>query len=170
VKVVGGSDESGIAAETRCTYCKTRTRCMHPLRRLFETGPNTLAQIAALLAENAVFHSAVLVRPVEGREKVAAMFFMSHGVRQGTYIEEYRLDDRTTFLRWKGTIHGHEFESFEVLTDNDQGLLIERSVAYRPFPAARMVRQEMYADLRDVLGPDYWEYPAEDRVGIEAEN
>jgi hypothetical protein len=143
---------------------------MHPLRKLFEAGPNTIAKFEALLAENAVFHSGVLVRPVEGREKVAAMFFVSQRVRQGTYVEEYRLDDRTTFLRWKGTIHGHEFESFEVLTDNEQGLLFERIVAYRPFPAARIVREEMFADLKDVLGPSYWEYPVEDRNGMEAES
>jgi hypothetical protein len=143
---------------------------MHPLRKLFEAGPNTIAKIEALLAENAVFHSGVLVRPLKGREKVAAMFFVSQRVRQGTYVEEYRLDDRTTFLRWKGTIHGHEFESLEVLTGDEQGLLIERTVAYRPFPAARILREEMYADLNGVLGPEYWEYPGEDRGEIEAES
>jgi uncharacterized protein with FMN-binding domain len=139
---------------------------MHPLRKLFEAGPNTLAQIAALLAENAVFHSPMLIRPVEGREKVAAIFSVSHRVRQGSYIGEYRLNDRNTFLRWKGTIHGHQLESFEVLTDNDEGLLMERTVAYRPFPALRILREEMYADLKDVLGSDYWEYSAEDSAEI----
>jgi hypothetical protein len=46
-----------------------------------------------------------------------------------------RLDDCTTFLWWKGTIDGHEIESFDVLVDNAEGLLQERTVAYRPFPA-----------------------------------
>jgi len=65
-----------------------------------------------------------------------AVLFVSRCVRQGTYIEEYRLDARTIFLRWKGKIHGDEFDSFEVLTDNELGLLLERTVAYRPFPAS----------------------------------
>lgn len=134
---------------------------MHPLRKLFEAGPSTIAQIAALLAQDVVFHSAVLVRPVEGREKVAAFFSVSRRFRRGAYTEEYRLDDRTTFLRCKGTIRGHELESLEVLTDNEQGLLRERTIAYRPFPAARIYRDEIYADLKGVIGPEYWEYPAE---------
>jgi hypothetical protein len=134
---------------------------MHPLRKLREAGPSTLAQIKALLAENAVFRSPVLAKSVEGREKVAALFAVSLGVRHGSYTAEYRLDDRNTFLRWKGTIHGHEIESFEVLTDNDQGLLVERTLAFRPFPALKILREEMYGDLKNVLGPEYWEYPAE---------
>jgi hypothetical protein len=52
---------------------------MHPLRRLREAGPSALAKIKELLAEDAVYHSPVLVRPVEGREKVAAMFAVSLG-------------------------------------------------------------------------------------------
>lgn len=136
---------------------------MHPLRRLREAGPSTLAKIKELLAEDAVYHSGVLVRPVEGREKVAAMFAVSPGVRHGSYVAEYRLDDRNTFLRWKGKIQGCEIESFEVLTDNNQGLLVQRTVAYRPFPALLLVRDEMYRDLKDILGPDYWEYPTERR-------
>jgi hypothetical protein len=40
---------------------------MHPLRKLRESGENTPAAVAKLLAENAVFHSPLLVRAVEGR-------------------------------------------------------------------------------------------------------
>jgi len=138
---------------------------MHPLRKLFEAGPNTHMQIKALLAENVVFHNPVLVKPLVGREKVSAMFAVSARSRQGSYTAEYRLDDRNTFLRWKGTIHGHEIESFEVLTDDDQGLLVERVIALRPFPAIKILREELYADLKGILGSDYWEYPAEPRRG-----
>jgi hypothetical protein len=52
------------------------------------------------------------------------------------------------FLGWNGTIHGHEFESFEVLTDNDQGLLVERTVAYRPLLALLTFRDLMYPSSR----------------------
>jgi len=136
---------------------------MHPLRKLREGPPSTLAQIKALLAENAVFHSPILVRPVEGREKVAAIIAACRCGRHGFYAAEYRLDDRNTLLRWKGTIHGNEVESLEVLTDNDEGLLVERTVAYRPFPGLKILRKEMYADLKDVLASDYWDYPTEGR-------
>jgi hypothetical protein len=44
---------------------------MHPMRKLREAGPPTFEQFAALLAENVVFNSPILVRPLEGRDAVA---------------------------------------------------------------------------------------------------
>ena len=41
---------------------------MHPLRKLRESGNPTPAQVSELLAENIVFNSPILVRPIEGRE------------------------------------------------------------------------------------------------------
>jgi hypothetical protein len=136
---------------------------MHPLRKLREAGSITLAKIEVLLAEDVVFYSPIFVKPVEGREKVAAMFALSLGVRRGSYVAEYRLDGRTTLLVWKGKIQGREIESFEMLTDDMHGLLIERTVAYRPFPAIQILRDEMYRELKGILGPEYWDYPAEDQ-------
>ena len=85
---------------------------MHPLRKLRESGKPTAAQVSELLAENVVFNSPILVRPVEGREVVAAIFAQSSATRgSGTYTTESKLDERTTFLRWLGTMDGHKFES-----------------------------------------------------------
>jgi hypothetical protein len=39
---------------------------MHPLRKLRESGKSTPAQVSELLAENIVFNSPILVRPIEG--------------------------------------------------------------------------------------------------------
>jgi hypothetical protein len=63
-------------------------------------------QNKALLAENVVFHSPVLVKVVEGRDAVAAIFVTSASVREGRYVLEHKLDERTTFPWWKGTING----------------------------------------------------------------
>jgi hypothetical protein len=41
---------------------------MHPLRRLRESGKPTAAQVSEPLAENIVFNSPILIRPIEGRE------------------------------------------------------------------------------------------------------
>ncbi len=133
---------------------------MHPLRKLRESGPATVAQYKALLAETVVFHSPVLVKAVEGREAVAAIFSVSASVRDGRYVAEYRLDDRTTFLWWKGTLDGHGIESFDVIVDNEEGLIMERTTAFRPFPAVAMFRKEVYPKLKGILPPDFWEYPA----------
>jgi hypothetical protein len=84
---------------------------MHPLRKLRESGNATPAQVSALLAEDVVFNSPILVRPIEGREPIAAIFAQSGSTRgSGTYTTEFKLDERTTFLRWVGTIEGHKLD------------------------------------------------------------
>src|SRR5947208_9009167 len=91
---------------------------MHPLRKLRESGNPTAAQVSELLAENIVFNSPILVRPIEGREAIAAIFAQSSSTRgSGTYTAEFKLDERTTFLRWLGTMDGHKSESFDVVVD-----------------------------------------------------
>jgi len=133
---------------------------MHPLRKLREFGKPTAAQVSELLAENIVFNSPILVRPIEGREVCAAIFAQSSSTRgSGTYTAEFTLDERTTFLRWEGTMDGHKIESLEVIVDNEQGLIVERTIALRPFPAVKLFRDAMYAALKDKLPPDVWDYP-----------
>ena len=80
---------------------------MHPLRKLRESGKATLAQISQLLAENIVFNSPILARPIQGRELIALIFTQSSNTRgSGTYAAEFKLDERTTFMRWVGTMDG----------------------------------------------------------------
>ena len=43
---------------------------MHPLRKLRESGKPTPAQVSELLADNIVFNSPILVRPIERREVI----------------------------------------------------------------------------------------------------
>ena len=132
---------------------------MHPLRKLRESGKPTIDQVRELLAENVVFNSPILIKPLEGREVVAAIFTQSSSTRgSGTYTAEFKLDERTTFLRWVGTMAGHKIESLEIIVDNEQGLIVERTIALRPYPALKLFRDAMYASLKDKLPPDVWDY------------
>jgi hypothetical protein len=132
---------------------------MHPLRKLRESGHPTAAQVSELLAENIVFNSPILIRPIEGREVIATIFAQSSTTRgSGTYTAEFKLE-HTTFLRWVGTMDGHKIESLEVIVDNEQGLIVERTIALRPYPALKPFRDAMYAALKDKLPPDVWDYP-----------
>jgi hypothetical protein len=118
--------------------------------------------VSALLAENVVFNSPILVRAIEGREVIAAIFAQSSSTRgSGAYTAEYKLDEHTTFLRWEGTMGGHKIESFETIVDNEHGLIVERTIALRPYPAVKLFRDAMYASLKDVLPSDVWDYPTE---------
>ena len=134
---------------------------MHPLRKLREAGPPTPEQAAAILAENVMMHSPVLIKPIVGRELVAITLSNSSHSRDdsGRYVFEGKLDERTTLLRWQGTVEGHEIESLELLTDDENGLLLERTVAYRPFPALKIFRDRLIALNAGRLPADMWEYP-----------
>jgi hypothetical protein len=75
---------------------------MHPLRKLRESGNPTPAQVSQLLAENIVFNSPILVRPIEGREVIAAIFAQSSSTRgSGTYT--LSVEERLRVLAWRGT-------------------------------------------------------------------
>ena len=139
---------------------------MHPIRKLLESGHATAEQFAALLADDVVMHSPLLVRAIVGRDAVAKTMAASSKNRDnpGTYVLERKLDENTTFLRWQGTIEGHEFESLELLTDGADGKLKERTVAYRPFPALKIFREKQRAATSDVLPPDMWDYPADSQA------
>ena len=75
---------------------------------------------------------------MEGREVVAKIFATSTTLREGAYTGEWKLDDRRTLLRWKGKIQGHELESFDIIEENEEGLIVDRTIAFRPMPAAKL--------------------------------
>jgi hypothetical protein len=133
---------------------------MHPIRKLREAGPPSVDQAAALLAEDVVMHSPLLIGPIKGREAVARTIAASARNRDsvGEYVLERKFDENTTFLRWKGTIEGHEFESLELLVDGPDGKLKERTVAYRPFPALRIFRERQRAAVGDSVPVELWDY------------
>src|ERR1700679_1906556 len=120
---------------------------MHPIRKLRESGHATAEQFAALLADDVVMHSPLLVRAIVGRDAVAKTMAASSKNRDnpGAYALERKLRENTTFLRGQGTIEGHEFEVLELLTDGVDGRLSERTVPQVPFPAVRIFREKLAA-------------------------
>jgi hypothetical protein len=135
---------------------------MHPLRKLREAGAPSPDQVATILAENVVMHSPVLIKPIVGRELVAITISNSLHSRDDPdkYVFEGKLDERTTLLRWQGTVEGHKIESLELLTDDENGLLLERTIAYRPFPAVKIFRERLIELNAGRLPTDMWDYPA----------
>ena len=131
---------------------------MHAIRKLRESGHATVADYEKLLAPNVVFHSPVLIRTAEGRAVVAKIFATSTTLREGVYTGEWKLDDRRTLLRWKGKIQGHELESFDLIEENDEGFIVDRTIAFRPMPAARLFRDAIRAAMGSSIPDDFWEY------------
>lgn len=54
---------------------------------------------------------------------------------------------------------GHKFESMEIIVDNEQGPIVERTIALRPYPALKLFRDAVYAALKYKLPSDVWDYP-----------
>ena len=127
---------------------------MHALRKLRESGHATVADYEKLLAPNVVFHSPVLIKAAEGRAVVAKIFATSTTLREGAYTGEWKLDERRTLLRWKGKIQGHELESFDIIEENDEGLIVDRTIAFRPMPAAKLFRDAMRAAMGSSIPDD----------------
>ncbi|MEK6419966.1 MAG: hypothetical protein V4801_10195 [Burkholderia gladioli] len=131
---------------------------MHALRKLREAGPHTAADVEPLLAPQVAFHSPIFTKAVTGRERVAQVFAQSSSARAGRFTGEYQLDARTTLLRWEGSIAGRKLESLEIIVDDEDGRIVERTVAFRPFPAVALFRDAVYPALREWIAPEYWQY------------
>jgi hypothetical protein len=110
------------------------------------------------LAENVVFNSPIFARPLVGRELVARVFAASAGVRFGQYTAEYKIGERLTMLRWAGKIEGRSIESLEIIEDSPDGLIVERTLAFRPLPALQLFKDAIYPILKDKVPADVWSY------------
>ena len=136
---------------------------MHPFRVLRENHEATAADYAKILAENVVFHTPVLVKGLEGRDLCAMVFAATPAAKEsGGFVGEWKLDSRRTFLYWRGETQGRELESLEVITEDEHGLIIDRTTAYRPLPAIEVFRRFMYPRVKDKLPADVWAYPGEE--------
>jgi hypothetical protein len=127
---------------------------MHKLIQLREAGAGP-DEIAQLLAPSVVFKSPVLSRSIEGREAVAQAMFAAIGVREGHYVAEMS-DGPVTLLVWSGKVEGLPLDSFEMLIHDAEGLIVERSVAMRPFASALHFRNAFHRKMKDHLGPEYF--------------
>jgi hypothetical protein len=127
---------------------------MHKLISMREAGAGP-DEIAELLAPDVVFKSPVLSRSIEGRTLVAQAMVSAIAVREGRYISEMS-DGPVTLLVWRGMVDGLPLDSFEMLVHNDQGLIVERSVAMRPFTSVVRFRNAFYERMKDRLSADYF--------------
>lgn len=112
-----------------------------------------------MLAPEVVFKSPILSRSVVGRDAVARIMVGAIAVREGRYVREMS-EDNVTLLVWRGTVDGQPLDSFEMLLHDDEGLVIERSVAMRPFASVLAFREAFHNRMKDVLDPSYFALPS----------
>lgn len=126
----------------------------HPYRARREQGSSP-EELRDLFAENVVFNSPILKKPVKGRDLVLEVMKKSVQVRDGRYTAEFRTGNQTVLV-WTGMIEDMPLQSFELIEDDANGLIVSRTVAMRSFQALCVFRDAMRKELRDILSDDYW--------------
>jgi hypothetical protein len=113
----------------------------HPFRTALEA--KDLDGVAATLAEEAVLHSPVFFRGVEGRESVVqALLLVAQVIDDVEFINEIR-DRSTVLLRFTARVGELDLEGVDLLTLDEDGKIVDLTVFMRPYSAATAFREGM---------------------------
>ena len=137
-------------------------RCLHAWHQLFLGQSDALERV---LADDVVLHSPVLFKPVDGKDTVtlyltgAAMTFVNGSApqerpapAQGEWDGGFRYvrvvtGERDAVLEFETTMNGKYVNGVDMITCNDDGLIVDFKVMVRPQQAVEAVRQMMSAAL-----------------------
>lgn len=109
----------------------------------------------ALLAEGATFHSPVLHRPQQGRERVALYLGAALRVFEGSgfrYVREIAVG-HDAMLEFVATIEGIEINGVDIIHWDAWGRIDDFKVMVRPLKGIEKLREKMAAMLAPPAGP-----------------
>jgi hypothetical protein len=120
---------------------------MHPFRAAVEA--RDLDAVAALLADDVVFHSPIVFRPYRGREAVAGLLAAVVRVFEDfRYEREIGAPDGSDHaLVFKARIGDREIHGCDFLHVGETGVIEEFTVMVRPLSAALALAEAMKAQL-----------------------
>lgn len=113
-------------------------------------GGSQPAQIAALLHEDAVFHSPVVHTPQRGREIVTA-YLAAAGKTLGNadfcYVREFH-DGANALLEFETEIDSISINGIDLIRFGEDGAIVDFKVMIRPLKAVNKVWEAMAAQLQ----------------------
>ncbi len=116
--------------------------------RVLEAG-NQPADLAAIIREDAVFHSPVVHTPQQGRTKVVA-YLAAAGVVLNTdkfrYVREFSNGDHA-LLEFITELEGVHINGVDIITFDADGMIADFKVMVRPLKAINKVWELMAAQL-----------------------
>ena len=116
--------------------------------RVIENGSNP-AELAAIIHENAVFHSPVVHTPQKGRDLVVAYLSAAAqtlGNDSFTYVREL-VDGDNAMLEFETQMDGIHVNGVDIIRFDDEGLITDFKVMVRPLKAVNKVWEQMAAML-----------------------
>lgn len=112
-------------------------------------GGNSPADLAAIIREDAVFHSPVVHTPQQGRAIVVA-YLAAAGVVLNTdtfrYVREFA-DGNNALLEFVTELDGIHVNGVDIITFDDDGMIADFKVMVRPLKAINKVWETMGAQL-----------------------
>lgn len=126
------------------------------IRRWHEVieGGSDPAALAAIISEDAVFHSPVVHTPQVGRPIVVA-YLSAAGKTLGndsfTYLREV-IDGETAVLEFSTEMEGIHVNGIDMITFDEEGLIKDFKVMVRPLKAVNKVWEMMAAQLENQRG------------------
>lgn len=116
--------------------------------RVIEAGSKP-EDLAAIIAEDAVFHSPVVHTPQVGRA-ITVSYLAAAGQTLGNdsfeYVQEI-LDGNTLVLEFSTTMEGIHVNGIDMVTFDDDGIIQEFKVMVRPLKAVNKVWEMMGREL-----------------------
>lgn len=112
-------------------------------------GGNQPAELAAIIAEDAVFHSPVVHSPQEGRAKVVAYLAAAGQVLGGDafrYVRELA-DGENACLEFMTELDGITINGIDLIQFDDRGMIRDFKVMICPLKAVNKVWELMAAQL-----------------------
>ncbi|MFA9201448.1 MAG: nuclear transport factor 2 family protein [Cypionkella sp.] len=112
-------------------------------------GGNRPEELAAIIREDAVFHSPVVHTPQEGRDKVVA-YLAAAGVVLNTdsfrYVREFA-EGPHALLEFVTELGGIHINGVDIITFDEAGMIADFKVMVRPLKAINKVWEVMAAQL-----------------------
>ncbi len=109
-------------------------------------------KLAAILADDVVFHSPVVHSPQRGKD-ITMMYLMGAAAVLGNdefkYIGEWRSENGAV-LEFNTVIDDIEIDGIDMITWNEDGLITEFKVMVRPLKAINLVHAKMGAMLESM--------------------
>ena len=109
-----------------------------------------LAQLSAMVADDAVFHSPVVHTPQMGKAKVMAYLGAAAQVLGGegfAYVREL-VDGNQVLLEFTNTLDGIHVNGIDLIAFDDAGMIKDFKVMVRPMKAMNKLWEMMAAQLQ----------------------